>query len=186
MSDLDVVRVVVADDHQIWRSGVRADLGSAFQVVGELNHAFSIKDVELAQGEPAPGVSSGDEADFAALRSSNLKTARAWAIKESLRELWEQRSRAAGERWWRRWYNWATRSRLEPVKKVAAMMKRHLPNVLTYFKHRITNAGSEAVNSVIQMLKKRAFGYRSFENFRTVVLLRCGGLSLLPSHPNAG
>ncbi len=35
MSDLDVVRVVVADDHQIWRSGVRADLGSSFQVVGE-------------------------------------------------------------------------------------------------------------------------------------------------------
>jgi DNA-binding NarL/FixJ family response regulator len=35
VSDLDVVRVVVADDHQIWRSGVRADLGSSFQVVGE-------------------------------------------------------------------------------------------------------------------------------------------------------
>jgi transposase len=125
------------------------------------------------------------EADFVALRSSNLKTARAWAIKESLRDLWKQRSRAAGERWWKRWYSWASRSRLGPVKKVAAMLKRHLPNVMTYFKHRITNAGSEAINSVIQMLKKRAFGYRSFENFRTVVLFRCGGLSLLPSHPNS-
>jgi len=126
------------------------------------------------------------EVDFAALRSSNLKTARTWAIKESLRQLWNQRSRAAGERWWKRWYGWAVRSRLAPVKKVAAMMKRHLPNVLTYFKHRVTNAGSEAINSVIQMLKKRAFGYRNFENFRTVVLFRCGGLSLLPSHPNPG
>lgn len=35
MSDLEVVRVVVADDHQIWRSGLRADLGSSFHVVGE-------------------------------------------------------------------------------------------------------------------------------------------------------
>jgi hypothetical protein len=42
------------------------------------------------------------------------------------------------------------------------MLKRHLPNILTYFTHRITNAGSEAINSVVQMLKKRAFGYRSF------------------------
>ncbi len=126
------------------------------------------------------------EVDFAALRSSNLKTARAWAIKESLRQLWKQRSRAAGERWWHRWYGWAIRSRLEPVKKVAAMVKRHLPNVLTYFKHRITNAGSEAINSVIQMLKKRAFGYRNFENFRTTVLFHCGGLSLYPSHPKPG
>lgn len=124
---------------------------------------------------------------FAELRASNLKTARAWALKESLRELWMQPSRAAGERWYQRWYNWAVRSRLTPVKKVAAMVKRHLHNVLTYFKHRITNAGSEAINSVVQMLKKRAFGYRSFENFRTVVLFRCGGLELYPSsHPKLG
>lgn len=128
--------------------------------------------------------------DFAELKSSSLKTARAWSLKEMLRGLWKQRSRAAGERWWARWYGWAARSRLAPVKKVAAMLKRHLPNVLTYFKHRLTNAGSEAINSVIQMLKKRAFGYRTFTNFRVAVLFRCGGLDLYPSqslaHPKAG
>ena len=118
---------------------------------------------------------------FATLRSSNLKTARAWALKESLRGLWKQRSRAAGERWWKRWYGWAMRARLTSVKNVAAMVKRHLPNVLTYFKHRITNAGSEAINTVVQMLKKRAFGYRNFQNFRTVILFRCGGLNLYPA-----
>jgi transposase len=118
---------------------------------------------------------------FATLRSSNLKTARAWALKESLRGLWKHRSRAAGERWWKRWYGWAMRSRLTSVKNVAAMVKRHLPNVLTYFKHRITNAGSEAINTVVQMLKKRAFGYRNFQNFRTVILFRCGGLNLYPA-----
>lgn len=128
--------------------------------------------------------------EFAKLKSSNLKTARAWTLKEMLRALWKQRSRAAGERWYQRWFSWAVRSRLAPVKKVAAMVKSHLHNVLTYFKHRITNAGSEALNSVVQMIKKRAFGYRSFENFRTVVLFRCGGLDLYPSatlaHPPAG
>lgn len=125
--------------------------------------------------------------EFAKLRDSNLKTARAWALKESLRELWDQRSRAAGERWWESWYAWAIRSQLEPVKKVARMIKRHLSGVLSYFKHRITNAGSEAINSVVQMLKKRAFGFRSFENFRTAVLFRSGGLDLYPtSHLNAG
>jgi len=118
---------------------------------------------------------------FATLRSSKLKTARAWALKESLRGLWKHRSRAAGERWWKRWYGWATRARLTSVKKVAEMVKRHLPNVLTYFKHRITNAGSEAINTVVQMLKKRAFGYRNFQNFRTVILFRCGGLNLYPA-----
>lgn len=35
MAKLDAVRVVVADDHQIWRAGMRADLGETFHVVGE-------------------------------------------------------------------------------------------------------------------------------------------------------
>jgi transposase len=118
---------------------------------------------------------------FAELRSSSLKTARAWALKESLRGLWKHRSRAAGERWWKRWHGWAARSRLLPVKRVAKMVKAHLQNVLTYFRHRITNAGGEAINTVVQMLKKRAFGYRSFKNFRTVILFRCGGLNLYPT-----
>jgi transposase len=125
-------------------------------------------------------------AGFSALKKSNLKTARTWAIKECLRSLWDQPSPEAGMAWWKRWYFWATHSRLEPVKKVAAMIKRRLPNVLTYFTHRITNAGSEAINSVVQMLKKRAFGYRSFENFRVAILFRCGGLDLYPCHPKAG
>lgn len=124
--------------------------------------------------------------DFAALRGSTLKTARAWAIKEALRPLWNQPTPDAGEQWWKGWYGWATRSRLPAVRKVAAMIKRHLPNVLSYFRHRITNAASESINSVIQMLKKRAFGYRSFENFRTAILFRCGGLDLYPlAHPKA-
>jgi transposase len=129
----------------------------------------------------------GVRMDFADLKRSNLKTARAWALKEMLRDLWKQRTRSAAERWWERWNSWAVRSRLAPVKKVAGMVKRHLHNILTYYKHRITNAGSEAINSVVQMLKKRAFGYRSFQNFRIAILFHCGGLALYPlesdSHP---
>jgi transposase len=119
-------------------------------------------------------------ADFASLRSANLKTARAWAIKETLRELWDQPTRQGGEAWYKRWHYWATHSRLPAVKTVAAMLRRHLGGVLAYFTHRITNSASETLNSTIQMIKKRAFGYRSFDNFRTAVLFRCGGLQLHP------
>jgi hypothetical protein len=71
-------------------------------------------------------------------------------------------------------------ARLEPVTKVAAMIRRHLPGVLAYFTHRITNSASETLNSTIQMIKKRAFGFRSFDNFRVPILFRCGGLQLHP------
>lgn len=91
---------------------------------------------------------------FGLLREMNLKTARAWAIKESLRGLWDYQRKAWAEAYWKEWYYWATHSQLEPMKKVARMIKTHLENVLTYFDHRITNAVSEGLNSKIQTIKK--------------------------------
>jgi transposase len=118
---------------------------------------------------------------FEALRDSKLKTARAWAIKEQLRDLWDQPTAEDGERWWRGWYRWASHSRLEPVKKVARMIKTHLPNVLSYFTHRITSGINEAINGVVKTLIKRSYGFRSFPNFRTAVLFHCGKLDLYPA-----
>ncbi len=109
-----------------------------------------------------------------------LKTARAWSLKESLRDLWRCRSRTAAEEQWRFWYGWATRARLQPVLEVARMIKRHLPNVLTYFRHRITNAMSEGIASKIQALKKMANGFRNRDNFKTAIYFHCGGLDLYP------
>ena len=109
-----------------------------------------------------------------------LKTARAWSLKESLRDLWRCRSRVAAEEQWRFWYGWATRARLQPILEVARMIKRHLPNVLTYFRHRITNAMSEGIASKIQALKKMANGFRNRDNFKTAIYFHCGGLDLYP------
>ena len=95
---------------------------------------------------------------FEFIRDSNLKTARAWAIKEALRELWRYRRKGWAELYWKQWYFWATHSRLKPVKKVARMIHNHLENVLTYFDHRITNAVSEGLNSKIQTVKKTPTG----------------------------
>jgi transposase len=97
-------------------------------------------------------------ARFGWIRKSNLKTARAWAIKESLRGLWSYQRKGWAELYWKEWYFWATHSRLKPVKKVARMIRNHLENVLTYFDHRITNAVSEGLNSKIQTIKKTPTG----------------------------
>ncbi|MGH7410716.1 MAG: transposase [Candidatus Methylomirabilis sp.] len=49
-----------------------------------------------------------------------------------------------------RWFRRATHSRLQPMAAVAKLIRRHLPNVLTYLRHRLTNAGLEVVNATIQ------------------------------------
>jgi transposase len=123
---------------------------------------------------------------FLALKDSVLKTARAWALKESLRALWTYRTRGWAERFWRRWYFWATHSRLAPMIKVARMIQRRLSNVLTYFKHRITNAVAEGINSKIAAIQKRACGFRNRDHFKIAVYFHCGGLSLYPSKLTPG
>jgi transposase len=122
---------------------------------------------------------------FAQLRTANLKTGRAWAIGECLRGLWEYTSKAWAMKYWKRWYLWATHSRLAPVIQVARTINNHLENVMTYFDHRITNAVCEGLNSKIQTIKKKACGYRNKENFKTAIFFHCGGLDLYPAtHAN--
>jgi len=117
---------------------------------------------------------------FARLKALHLKTARAWALKEMLRELWRYKRRGWAVKHFRGWNQWATRSQLEPVRKVAAMLRAHRSNVLTYFDHRITTAACEGVNNKIQAIKHSAFGFRNREHFRTAIFFHCGGLDLRP------
>jgi transposase len=114
------------------------------------------------------------------LCGKNFKTSRAWAIKESFNEYWMSRNAAFAEGVFRDWYSWAIRSRLEPIKKVARMIKKHLYGLETYFEHWITNAVSEGLNSRIQSLKSAARGFRSFANYRIRILFFCGRLDLRP------
>ncbi len=118
--------------------------------------------------------------EFETLKDQELKTSRAWAIKEQLRWFWEYRYAGNARKFFDQWYGWAARSRLKPIIKVAKMLKRHLNNLLTYFRHGITNATSEGFNSRIQNIKSNARGFRSFKNFRTRILFYCGKLDLLP------
>ena len=121
---------------------------------------------------------------FAALRATNLKTGRAWAIKESLRALWHYHRLGWARRFYKHWYFWASHSRLASIIDVARMINRHLTGVLNYFATApITNATAEGLNSKIQTIKKMAYGYRNREHFKTAIFFHCGGLQLYPDHP---
>ena len=117
---------------------------------------------------------------FDQIKDSNLKTARAWAIKETLRDLWDYRSSAWARKFFDQWFGWARRSKLEPIRKVALTLKRHLDNILTYCRHRITNGVAEGLNSKIMSIKRKARGHRNKENFKTAIYFFCGGLDLYP------
>ncbi len=120
------------------------------------------------------------QAPWESLSRQRLKTARAWRIKEAFRWFWWLADRAEAKAYFAEWYAWAIRSRLEPVKKVARMLQRHLERVLNFFDHRLSNGPIEGLNNKIQGLIKKAFGYRNKERFKTDVLFHLGGLDLYP------
>ena len=114
------------------------------------------------------------------LRAEDLKTSRAWAIKENIRHLWRYKSPAWAEKFWKKWYFWATHSRLEPIKKAAKTLKEHHYRIMNFFKHRISNGPAEGINSRIETLWKAACGFRNKVRMRTVILFHLGGLDLYP------
>jgi transposase len=131
----------------------------------------------LANKEKVPDWRQGE---FQALCKGKLRTGRAWAIKEALREFWDYSYRRCAEKFFTRWYFWATHSRLRPMIKAAKTLKGHLPNILTYFQHHITNATAEGLNSKIQMVKEMACGFRNREHYKLAIYFHCGGLDLYP------
>jgi transposase len=118
---------------------------------------------------------------FAEVKELNLQTSRAWMIKEVFRSFWSCPGIKQAERYFGEWYQWAIHSRLEPVKKVARMCKKHLNNILTFFVHRLTNGPIEGLNNKIQGLIKKAFGYRNKDRFKTDIFFHLGGLDLYPA-----
>lgn len=117
---------------------------------------------------------------FEAMKRIAIRTARAWAIKEHAMCLWHYKSRTWARKAWKMWISWAMRSRLEPVKRVARMVRDHLDGIVNAIVLKATNARAESVNSKIQRVKRLACGFRNRDRFRAAIYFHLGGLDLHP------
>jgi transposase len=121
------------------------------------------------------------------LQRSNLKTARAWRLKEALRDTYrtavQTNSAEKAESMLKGWISWARRSRLEPFKKVATSLKEKLPAIIRGMLDGRSNAYVEAMNGMLQQAKVAARGFRNINNFITIAYLRMAKLADLPTTP---
>jgi len=111
------------------------------------------------------------------LPTRHLKTARAYQIRLAFQELYDQPSEAAAS-YLKKWYFWATHSRLEPIIDAAHTVKRHWDGILRWFDSKIANGLIEGINSLVQAAKSKARGYRSIRNLKAMVYLVAGKLDL--------
>lgn len=147
---------------------------------GETARAAQLKGKRFTLVRGKARRSAADEAEIEALQKAGFKVGRAWALKEAANIVWQCSTAKDALASFNKWYAWAIRSRLVPIKRAARMMKRYLYGILKYTRHPFTNAASEGTNSRIQLIKHRARGYRNRENFRIAILFHCGGLDMNP------
>ena len=114
------------------------------------------------------------------LSNKKLKTGRAYRMKLTFQELFTYDKETALEEL-KKWYAWAARSRLEPIKAFAATLKKHWNGIIRWFTSKLTNGILEGLNSLVQAAKARARGYRSLEYFKLMIYMVAGKMGRLPT-----
>ncbi len=117
-----------------------------------------------------------DTLDGLSLR--HLKTGRAYQIRLSFQDLYDQPSTEAATAYLKKWYFWATHSRLDPMIDAAHTIKRHWDGILRWFSSKIANGLIEGINSLVQAAKAKARGYRSIRNLKAMIYILAGKLDL--------
>jgi transposase len=108
------------------------------------------------------------------LEGLNLRSNRAYLLKESFREFWEYKSKRRAKRFLKKWFWWATHSRLKPMRDFAWLLRNHEENILTYFDEQITNAAVEGMNNKAKVVSHRCYGFRTAATYITA-LYHCLG-----------
>lgn len=106
----------------------------------------------------------------------NLKTMRAYHIRENFQGIYKEETKEEFEKALRKWYFWATHSRIEEIKEAARTIKRHWSGVLHWYDSKINNGILEGLNSLVQAAKAKARGYRTFKNLKTIIYMLTGKL----------
>ena len=112
------------------------------------------------------------------------RTARAWLYKEQLREILERKQVNVVRGMLTQWATNVMRSKVEPMKVVAKMIRSHLDGIVAWTQTRQTNGFLEAINGLFQASKRKARGYGNFSTIRTVVFLLAGKLDFSKINPH--
>lgn len=136
-----------------------------------------------ARQDLTPAAALDLDALIARLRS--VRTARAWVYKEQLREILDRKQINVVRLMLGRWCAGVMRSKVEPMKEVAALVRRHLEGIVAWAQTRQTNGFLEALNGLFQAAKRRARGFGRFTTIRTVIFLIAGKLDFAALNPHA-
>jgi len=122
------------------------------------------------------------------VQTTNRPVYRGYLLKETLCGALDRRQANVARRMIGDWIAWALRSRLEPFKKLARTVRKHLDGIIAYVRTRLSNGLAEGMNGKIRTITKRSYGFRDPSSLIAMIYLCCTGLLLAPVRhfPNVG
>jgi transposase len=112
------------------------------------------------------------------LLTYNLRTVRAWLLREDFQRFWEYRSASWAGRFLDEWTTRTMRSRLDPMKKFARSLRTHRPLLLNWFRAKgsLSAGVVEGFNGKAKLTMKKAYGYRTPEALQIALYHALGKL----------
>ncbi|GAC1481697.1 MAG: ISL3 family transposase [Pseudarthrobacter sp.] len=126
-----------------------------------------------------PGnLTAKQEVKLSELLKYNLRTVRAYLLREDFQRLWEYKSAAWAGKFLDRWTGRVMRSRLEPMKKVARTVRSHRPLILNWFRARgeVSSGAVEGLNNKVKLVTRKSYGFRAPEVAKLALLHNLGRL----------
>ena len=128
-------------------------------------------------------LSSREWDKLSAIQEHNAPLYRAYLLKESLSNVFDETSTVAAKKELDRWLAWASRSKLEPFVKAARTIREYKDRILAYIETKLTNGMTEGFNNKLRMIARRAFGFHSAGALIAMLFLCCGGVTTDPPLP---
>ncbi len=118
------------------------------------------------------------------LSGLNLKTMKALNIREAFQQIYQAPTSEMFDKLLRKWYFWATHSRINPIKEAAYTIQRHWDGIVNWFDYKISNGILEGFNSIFQAAKAKARGYRRYDTIKAIIYLLTGKLDFSKINPH--
>ena len=180
----ETVRAVAIDLSEAYRQAIQVVLPDAL-IVADKFHVLALAGRALHEvhGETRrPGnlawllqrgverLSQAERSRLLEALSREPRLARAWGLKEALREVYRKKGPEEAAVALDHWITEAEESGLRPFKRTAATLRKWRRGVLNYWRYPITNAFVEGKHNRIKVLKRRAYGYRNDRSFLLRIL----------------
>lgn len=113
---------------------------------------------------------------------ANRPLYRAMLLRDDFMDLYTYKREGWAKKFLHGWLRRAMRSKLEPIKRVAKMIRNHFDGVVGWVTSRISNGRLEGTNNKIRLLSHRSYGLHSAGALISLIYLCCGGLELQRIH----